>query len=286
MSSEPRKRDLSKTVGSATLESAIAEFLTLRELDTEPAIESFISRHPHLGRELREFFEDQDAFAKLAQPILEFQSAFSLTDMDLVGQRIGDYELLEEIGRGGMGKIYRATQISLQRDVAIKVIHSVSPEDLPRFKQEAESAARLDHPGIIPIYETGEDKGVHFIVMKLIGSGTLEQQIDSGKLPQRLGLAVVIQVAEAIQFAHQNSILHRDLKPSNILVEESQKLSSSEKSKSTVKEASSGIHPSTDIKAYVTDFGLAKQLQIDTELTITGTILGSPKFHVARAGQR
>jgi serine/threonine-protein kinase len=170
--------------------------------------------------------------------------------------RLGDYELLEEIGRGGMGVVYRAVQISLSREVAVKMVlrgQLASPADLVRFRAEAEAAARLDHPGIVPVYEVGEIDGRPFFSMKYVAGRTLAQVLADGPMPPREAARLLCDVSRAIHYAHQQGVLHRDLKPSNILIEE---------------------HG----RPHVTDFGLAKQAADAASLTKTGAVLGTPAY--------
>jgi tetratricopeptide (TPR) repeat protein/predicted Ser/Thr protein kinase len=172
----------------------------------------------------------------------------------------GDYELIEEIARGGMGVVYRARQLTLDRPVALKMIAAgqlATPAAVQRFHTEAEAAARLDHPHIVPIYEIGEHEGQHYFSMKLIEGGTLADIATKSK-PQSLksiedAARLVGTVARAVHYAHQHGILHRDLKPTNILLDEQG-------------------------QPYVTDFGLAKLLEDDTSLTHTVAVLGTPSY--------
>jgi WD40 repeat protein len=172
----------------------------------------------------------------------------------------GDYELLEEIARGGMGVVYRARQVSLNRLVALKMIAAgelATPSALQRFHTEAKAVARLDHPHIVPIYEVGEYQGQHYFSMKLIEGGTLAggrlkakgQGLKSGQEIARL----VATVARAMHYAHQRGILHRDLKPTNILLDDQG-------------------------EPHITDFGLAKVTEADSSLTMSAAILGTPAY--------
>ena len=171
--------------------------------------------------------------------------------------RFGDYELLEEIGRGGMGVVYRARQISLNRIVAVKMIlkaQLASEDDLSRFLAEAESAARLNHPGIVPVYEVGHREGRYYFSMQYVEGETLGQRLLRGPMPPRETAAMMRTICGAIHEAHRHGILHRDLKPSNILIDNAG-------------------------QPIVTDFGLAKQVTGDVEsITRSGAILGTPAF--------
>jgi serine/threonine-protein kinase len=168
----------------------------------------------------------------------------------------GDYELLEEVGRGGMGVVYRAFQNSLGRTVAIKMLlrrDLATPNDLARFRSEAEAAAQLDHPGIVSIFEVGEYEGHPFYSMQFVEGTTLAKRLLQGPLPARKAAALLAKVADAVHMAHARGVLHRDLKPSNILID-------------------------SDGKPHVSDFGLAKRLEADVSVTHTGAILGTPCY--------
>ncbi|HZE13377.1 MAG TPA: serine/threonine-protein kinase, partial [Chthoniobacterales bacterium] len=183
-----------------------------------------------------------------------------LAEINLPDQnwRLGNYEILEEIGRGGMGVIYRARQRHSKRVVAVKRVlsyHADSRETLARFRREAQAAASLDHPSILPIYEVSESEdGLPFFSMKFAPGGTLQQVAPALRNDPRQCVALVAKIARAVQYAHSRGILHRDLKPGNILLD------------------GRG-------EPLVSDFGLAKWLDTTTsDLTRTLTIFGTPGY--------
>ena len=195
-------------------------------------------------------------------PIRNPQSPIPLSDLKKI-RYFGDYELLEEVARGGMGTVFKARQATLKRLVALKLISSgvlASHESVKRFKAEAEAAAGLDHPNIVPIHEIGEHDGQHYFSMKFIDGPTLGQALGRKPMPTRRAAELLITVARAVHFAHQRGVLHRDLKPGNILLD-------------------------AEGEPHLTDFGLAKFLQKDSTLTMTNAVLGTPAYMSPEQGR-
>jgi serine/threonine protein kinase len=252
------------------LEAILHSYLQAVDAGKAPAREALLRQHPDLASELGSFFANQDAVAQLAHgmpeplaPALRAAEAPTLAPREAAlpapGAQLhhfGDYELLEEIARGGMGVVFRARQVSLNRTVALKMILTAqlaSPAEVQRFRAEAEAAANLDHPHIVPIHEVGERDGQHYFSMKLIEGGSLAQHVHRFVQDQRSAAQLVATVACAVHHAHQRGILHRDLKPGNILVD-------------------------AQGQPHVTDFGLARRVEGSPGLTQSGAIVGTPSY--------
>ncbi|HZV07628.1 MAG TPA: serine/threonine-protein kinase [Gemmataceae bacterium] len=204
------------------------------------------------------------------------------------GCRFGDYELLEEVARGGMGVVYRARQIRLNRLVALKMIRDgrlASAEEVERFRREAEAAAALEHPHIVPVYEVGEHEGRCYFSMKWIEGGSLAQALNSPlpALSPKEAAQLVAAIARAVHHAHQHGILHRDLKSANILLQKRSLANGRRQPAGEDKHqpADAGRSPCdswSDVCPMVTDFGLAKRVADSSVPTRSGVIVGTPSY--------
>ena len=235
----------------------LAELLSQLQLDgvDSSELDEVCAQHPDLADELRQLW----AMVAVTDVAAEFSAEMeNIVDSSttVMPNDFGDYKLIEEIGRGGMGVVYKARQQSLNRTVAVKMLLQgdlATLEQQGRFRQEAESAAGLTHAGIVPVYEVGDADGRPYFSMKFIDGKPLSDILLSGPMDISHACRIAIQVCDAIHFAHRKGILHRDLKPSNILID-------------------------SDGHAHVTDFGLAKQISTDKDLTQTGVVIGTPAY--------
>lgn len=196
-----------------------------------------------------------NALDRLAPP-LPPESVVLQSDSSARRQQIGPYQLLGEIGRGGMGIVYRARHSGLNADVALKVIRScdlASAEEIRRFQQEARAAAGVSHPGVIRVHDVGESEGLHYLTMDLVDGQSLASMLRKGPLRPEVASLLIADVARAVHHLHTRGIIHRDLKPSNILLNQ-------------------------EGKAHISDFGLAKVFTTEADRTISGTIIGTPDY--------
>ncbi len=270
----------------SSADEVIADYLGAIDRGEEPKPEDIIARHQEIAEELTAFFDDCHDFGQataIYRNLLDQEtkpSGVPVKTLNTPGSpaslnhQFGDYELLEEIDRGGMGVVYKARQISLNRIVALKMILSgrfATPEDIQRFHVEAEAAANLEHPGIVPIHQIGEHDGQHYYSMSFISGDSLKDRLRDGPMSPWQAASLMKKICEAVQYAHEHNIIHRDLKPANVLLMDNRP------------EAEPGAETSeadfqTDLQPMVTDFGLAKRLNSEVDLTKTGQIIGSPCY--------
>ncbi|KAA5543181.1 serine/threonine protein kinase [Roseiconus nitratireducens] len=228
------------------LDAILADYLQRLEDGQTPDPAQYLRQHPEYADELRSFFRNHHWIGDTPEP----------PPTSLCGSEIGSYQIESEIARGGMGVVYRARQKGLERPVAVKLISNgvlASDEERRRFRIEAEAAARLDHPGIISIYEIGTCNGHEYFSMALVEGPTLQSYVDQRCLDDAGAATMVRDVARAVGYAHRCGIIHRDLKPANILV-------------------------NREGRPLVADFGLAKWNREGTMLTRTGQVLGTPNY--------
>lgn len=238
------------------LDEIIASYLRAVAQGKNPVRDDLLTQYPQYADDLREFFFDHDRMNRLARPLCEPTQGPPIVPSVTRIRYFGDYEILEEIARGGMGVVFKARQVKLNRTVAIKMIlegRLAAAPNVQRFQKEAEAAAKLEHPGIVPIYEVGEYEGQHYFSMGFVDGMSLAARIASGPLPPREAVEIVRAVAGAVQYAHDQGVIHRDLKPGNILLDRQG-------------------------KPRITDFGLAKLMESASDLTGTGQILGTPGY--------
>ncbi len=223
-------------------------------------LEEATRAHPDLAEELRDlwdaaWFAEEMGKSFAEAPPSRFPNPHERHDMQ--NTPIQGYELLEEVGRGGMGVVYRAFQVELSRTVALKMMRNggmlSNPGERERFLNEAVAQARLRHGNIVPLFGVCSDAAASFITMQFVEGTTLAARLADGPLPSLDAAKILVQVCRALQYAHEQGVLHRDLKPSNILID-------------------------TDGTPLVSDFGLAKRVDAEASLTPAGAVLGTPGY--------
>ncbi len=262
----PRFDDFLADVPPAQWSDLLRELLILdldyrRQLGESPTLEEYRAAYPalELDRFASLFVEaSQPASSRLTEETLQYTPRETQTPDGKLPRihYLGDYELLAEIAHGGMGVVYKARQLSLNRLVAVKMVLAgqlATKADHDRFHAEAQAAALLDHPNIVPVFEVGDYEGQHYFSMGYVDGQSLTARLAEGPLPPKEAVELVATVAEAVEYAHRLGVIHRDIKPSNILID------------------SSG-------RPRVTDFGLAKRIDSGSDLTATGQILGTPSY--------
>jgi serine/threonine-protein kinase len=235
------------------LQEVVASFLGAVQAGAVPDRQLLLAEHPELADDLRAFFEDHDRMGMVAAPARVLAEMPGESDLP---QSFGEYEILGEVGRGGMGIVYRARHTGTGQVVALKVILAGrvgGQEDVERLRREAAIASGLVHPNIVSAAEAGEVQGRHYFTMELIDGDSLLSHMPRLTREPQEGVRVLAAVARAVQYAHERSVLHRDLKPANILLDRQGKV-------------------------YVTDFGLARHLEQEFALSRTGVIVGTPCY--------
>src|SRR4051812_20819985 len=244
------------------LDEVVTAYLKAVEAGPAPDRDELMAEHPDLADDLAAFFAAESQVGRAVAPLRADGDAPTTglaSPPAGPGTRVeyfGDYHLLEEVGRGGMGVVYKARQESLNRTVALKMILSgqlANDADVRRFRAEAEAAARLDHPGIVPVFEVGQHDGHQYFTMAFVEGESLAHRLAQGLPAPREAAELTRKVAEAVAYAHVEGVIHRDLKPANILID-----------------------PAGQPR--LTDFGLAKRVEGDRDLTATGQILGTPSY--------
>jgi serine/threonine protein kinase len=237
------------------LDEIATAYLKAVEAGEHPDPKEWLARYPDLADDLSAFFAGQRQVAALAGTDTIGLERSAESTLGTV-RYIGDYELLEEIARGGMGVVYKARQISLKRLVALKMILAgeyAGAQELARFRKEGEAVASLQDPHIVQIYEVGEHEGHPYFSLEFCAGGSLARKLDGTPLQAQQAVEMVETLARAIHVAHQAGIVHRDLKPANVLL-------------------------TADGTLKITDFGLAKKLDDSTGQTVSGAIMGTPSY--------
>jgi serine/threonine-protein kinase len=276
--------------GEPELDEILAAYLRARDAGRAPDRRELLARYPALAAELAEYFAEEDRAERWAAPLRRASEPARLglaaLDPDATAPAgaegaaplPGDYELLDPIARGGMGVVYRARDRRLNRLVALKMVLAgggALPLELLRFRNEAEAAAALDHPNIVPIYEVGAHAGQPYLAMKLVEGGSLAEHLGRFAADPRAAARLLVPVARAVHYAHQRGVLHRDLKPGNILLQPAGGGGSAD----VTPRPSVTRPPAAEFTPLVTDFGLAKRLGAGgPDLTESGAVLGTPGY--------
>jgi tetratricopeptide (TPR) repeat protein len=262
------------------------EVLLRREQGEAARLDEYLRRFPQLAGPIRVQFEVEHAIesGSLTQargsPGGSTSPHVPAAAAEGGAPHIAGYEILGVLGKGGMGVVYQARQVGLERLVALKVIRAEAhahPAHLARFRQEAEAVARLQHPHIVQIYEVGEQDGLPFLSLEFVPGGTLAQHLAGKPQPPREAARLLETLARAMHHAHERGVVHRDLKPANILLQEKSEIQNPKSEKDGGFVSDFGFRIS-DFHPKITDFGLAKRLEGGPGHTQTGDILGTPSY--------
>lgn len=272
----------------AILDLILSEVILREEVGEKPRVDEYVTRFPRLEGPIRRQFAVHQALNEDEQP--SYRTLGDSSAKTIHGPPVhpsagptaaGGYELIREIGRGGMGVVYRARHIYTNRDVALKMILAgthAGPRELHRFRTEAEAVARLHHPNIVQVYEAGILDGRPFLALELVDGVSLAKKLSGTPMTPRAAPHGLESLARAVHYAHLRGIVHRDLKPGNILVESG---ASSALGDPKTGEPSSPVTPTmTPVlgNLKITDFGLAKLLDRTTDATGSGSIIGTPSY--------
>lgn len=255
LAQHPALRDDTDTM----LDVIYNEIVLREELGETSTLTEFRARFPELTEPLKQLFAVHQVVASDSSATADSDAVPAASTPDVDRDRphtIGGYEILEEVGRGGMGIVYRARQPGTGREVALKVILAgkfASSDEIKRFQTEAQAAAKLEHPGIVPIYDAGQADDVYFLSMAFINGETLAELLAQGPLSGRRAAEIIAEAAEGLAAAHLRNVIHRDLKPHNILIDD-------------------------EGCVRITDFGLARNVERAGSLTTTGQIVGTPQY--------
>jgi serine/threonine protein kinase len=261
---------MAETIGDnqeRTLKEAVRQFIDAQLQGQEPDIDEFVKQYPELEHQIRQKVQNLQKIDTLFDSLVQadendFEDEVTVIRDDLVGRKIGSFEIVKVIGRGGMGVVYLARDTKLDRSVAIKSMPAKLASDSTaqmRFHREAKLLASLNHPNIAVIYEIIEqEEGASYLVLEYVPGQTLAERIAKGPLKLEEALSIALQIAEAVAAAHEHDVIHRDLKPRNIK-----------------------LTPNGQVK--VLDFGLAKSAgdeaaSQDTAVTQPGSVFGTPAY--------
>ncbi len=276
-------------------ELVYVEFVLRESLGESPDIREYDARFPQFAGRLRRQLELHGALLptmtgpRADRPGGKDSEVF----LPAAPPSMPGYEVLGELGRGGMGIVYKARHLKLNRVVALKVIRAdtaAAGDQAARFRAEAEAAARLQHPNIVQVFEIGEHEGTHYLALEYVAGGNLQQRFAGTPQDPRVSAQLVEAAARAIHYAHQHGVIHRDLKPANILLQSNPTTDDTDSTDKKQDNHSSSVLSVSSVVSLVpkiADFGLAKMLERDRGETLAGMIMGTPSYMApeqARAG--
>jgi eukaryotic-like serine/threonine-protein kinase len=258
----------------AILDLLYNEIVLREEAGDRPALSDYVARFPDHAAELRSQF---DVHRVIEEGTIDSGCQDGPSRADKSKPQVSGYEILAEIGRGGMGVVYRARQISLNRVVALKMILAgayAGPDEIERFRREAEAVARLQHPGIVQIFEIGSCNGRHYLALEWVDGPSLDKFAAGRPLPATEAARIVEAVARATHHVHEHGIIHRDLKPANVLLQ----LDECAMEPAAPACMATTIDRIRQMVPKITDFGLAKLVRDEAPYTLTRAVIGTPNY--------